>query len=170
MRRGWCVSDHEVVPDLLWDDVSSWFDPEIYGRLPDVHVPDTTAADWQAIFDLVRSKGWAYEYSIDGRLTRLPHRVEDVMGRQDKETVELKVWPARDVLAIFRLHGAAQIDFDVDLRELQGQQRLDVLCWFMRAVGRKVGKRVVMTPEGGHDLPLLGYDVDADRVVKFAEP
>jgi hypothetical protein len=39
----------------------------------------------------------------------------------------------------------------------------------MRAGNRaQAGKRVVMTPEGGHDFPLLGYDVDADRVVKFA--
>jgi hypothetical protein len=63
-----------------------------------------------------------------------------------------------------------QIDFDVDLRELQGQERLDVLCGFLRAIGRSLGKQVVMTPEGGHAIALLGYDVAADRVVMLAKP
>ncbi|WBO69531.1 hypothetical protein O1G22_39695 [Streptomyces camelliae] len=33
--------------------------------------------------------------------------------------------------AIFRFHAVQEIDFDVDLREIQGQERLDVLCGFM---------------------------------------
>lgn len=49
----------------------------------------------------------------------------------------------------------------MDLRELQGQERLDVLCGFLRAIGRRLGKPVVMTPEGDweHRHPVLGFDV-----------
>ena len=68
------------MPDLRWDDVASWFHPEWNGALPDLHVPDTTAEDWQAVVDLVRSKGWAYEYLVGSRATRLPARVEDFEG------------------------------------------------------------------------------------------
>jgi hypothetical protein len=39
------------------------------------------------------------------------------------------------VLANFWLMSAEQIDFDVDLRELQGQEGVDVLCGFFRAIG-----------------------------------
>jgi hypothetical protein len=35
---------------------------------------------------------------------------------------ELRVWPAADVLAIFRFRADDEVDFDVDLRELQGQE------------------------------------------------
>jgi hypothetical protein len=70
----------------------------------------------------------------------------------------------------FRPYCVEQIDFDVDLRELQGQDRLDVLCAFLRAIGRRIGKPVVMTPEGVEDVPVLGYDREVDRVVLFAEP
>lgn len=127
------------VSDLVWDDVESWFDPEVSGRLPDAYVPDTTVADWQMVVDLVRSKGWAYEYSVDGRVTRLPAHVVDMLARREA-SVELRVWPSREVLAIFRPYSVEQIDFDVDLRELQGQERLDVLCGFLRAIGRSLGK------------------------------
>src|SRR3954451_22908903 len=123
------------MPEVLWARVRGWFDPEVNGRLPDVHVADTAVADWQAVLDLVRSMGWAYEYSVDGRVTRLPAEVEDMLGRRDEATVELRVWPTREVLAIFRPYGVEQIDVDVDLRELQGQLRLDVSCGFLRVIG-----------------------------------
>lgn len=36
-------------------------------------------------------------------------------------TADLQVWPVPRVLVIFRPRSAEEIDFDVDLRELQGQ-------------------------------------------------
>lgn len=158
------------MPDLLWDDVKGWFDPEINGVLPDVHVPGTTVEDWQAVVDLLRSKGWAYEYAVDGRATRIPATVVEMLSLRDQAGVTLKVWPAPGVLAIFRPYCVEQIDFDVDLRELQGQQRLDALCAFLRAIGRRLGRPVVMTSEGADDVPVLGYDREVDRVVLVAEP
>jgi hypothetical protein len=162
---------HDVpVPDLLWDQVKRWFDPEVNGRLADVYVPDTAVADWQAVVDLVRSMGWAYEYSVDCRLTLLPTEVEDMLGRRDVAMVELRVWPTPDVQVIFWPSSVEQIDFDVDMLELQGQPRLDVLCGFLHTIGRRLRKPVIMTPERSRDIALLGYDVAADRVVMFVEP
>ncbi|MES9602972.1 MULTISPECIES: hypothetical protein [Actinomadura] len=51
---------------------------------------------------------------------------------------------------------AEEIDFDVDLRELRGQAGVDVLCRFLTAVGRRLGKPVVMTSEGDHGNPCSG--------------
>lgn len=72
------------------------------------------------------------------------------------------------MLAIFRFHSAQEIDFDMDLRELQGQERLDVLCDFLCSIGRRLGKPVLMYPEGIPGHPVLGFDVAADRVVRVA--
>jgi hypothetical protein len=57
---------------------------------------------------------------------------------------DLRGWPAADVLAIFRIHADDEVDFDVDPRELQGQERLDVFCGFLREIGRRLGKPVLM--------------------------
>jgi hypothetical protein len=72
-------------------------------------------------------------------------------------------------LAVFRFHADDEVDFDVDLRELQGQEPLDVFCGFLRAIGRRLGKPVLMDPEGGYGHPVLGFDVEADRVVLLAQ-
>ncbi|MFF7454359.1 hypothetical protein [Kitasatospora sp. NPDC008115] len=158
------------MPDLLWDDVRNFFDPDLMGALPDVSVEGTSVEDWQAVFDLVRSSGWAWTYS-QGRVIRsLPPAVEVLTRPADAETVDLRVRPAPGVLAVFRPMSAEEIDFDVDLRELQGQEGVDGLCRFLAAVGRRLGKPVVMTAEGDHGHPVLGFDPAADRVVLMADP
>ncbi|GGO54628.1 hypothetical protein [Streptomyces lasiicapitis] len=156
--------------DLLWDDVSCFFDPDLMGSLPDVRVPDASVEDWQSVLDLVVERGWKCQYS-EGEMVLAVPRAADVLARSaDAECPGLRVWPAVDVLAIFRFHADDEIDFDVDLRELQGQERLDVFCGFLGETGRRLGKPVLMDPEGSYGHPVLGFDVDADQVVLLAEP
>ncbi|MFF3961469.1 hypothetical protein ACFYZI_07825 [Streptomyces griseorubiginosus] len=157
------------MPDLLWDDVRNFFDPDLMGALPDVRVPNTSEADWQAVLDLVRSRGWAYAYSEGGAPERLP-RAGDLASRGTETGAELRVWPEPGFLVIFRMYEVEAIDFDVDLRELQGQTGVDALCRLLRAVGRRLGKPVLMAPESDSAHPVLGFDVTADRVVLLAEP
>ncbi|MFD0212282.1 hypothetical protein ACFVH9_25035 [Streptomyces hirsutus] len=157
--------------ELLWDDVKGFFGLAWEGCLPDVWVTGTTVQDWQAVLDLIVASGWWSECSEGGVVMPLPCAGEVLSRPADAECADLRVWPAPDVLAIFRLESADEIDFDVDLRELRGQERLDVLCGFLRAIGRRLGKAVVM-PEGDWDQshPVLGFDVESDRVVLLAEP
>lgn len=156
--------------DLLWDDVKGFFDPGLMGSLPDVRVPNASVADWQAVLDLVAERGWRCRYSEGERVLPVP-RADVVLSRPaEAECPVLRVWPAADVLAIFRFHADDEVDFDVDLRELQGQERLDVFCGFLREIGRRLGKPVLMDPEGDSGCPVLGFDVEADRVVVLADP
>ncbi|NGO79183.1 hypothetical protein G6045_26540 [Streptomyces sp. YC504] len=167
---GWGAGQHGEVADLLWDDVKCFFDPDFMGSLPDVRVPDASAQDWQAVLDLVAEEGWKCQYSEGEAVLPVP-RAEVVLSRPaDAECPALRVWPTADVLAIFRFHADDEVDFDVDLRELQGQERLDVFCSFLREIGRRLGKPVLMDPEGDSGHPVLGFDVEADRVVLLAEP
>ncbi|MCP9956867.1 hypothetical protein [Streptomyces sudanensis] len=157
------------MPDLLWDDVKSFFASELMGSLPDVRVPDTSAEDWQAVLDLVRSQGWSCEYSEDGAVLRLP-RATEMLARGEGAGVVLKVWPVPEFLAIFRPYEAGSIDFDVDLRELQGQHGVDVLCRLLRVIGRRLGKPVLLSPESDPLHPVLGFGVEVDRVVLLGDP
>lgn len=168
MDRG--AGQHDRVADLLWDDVSCFFDPDLMGSLPDLRVPDASVEDWQAVLDLVEARGWQRQYSEGETVLPVP-RAETVLSRPaDAECPNLRVWPTADVLAIFRFQDDDEIDFDVDLRELQGQERLDVFCDFLREIGRGLGKPVLMDPEGDRGHPVLGFDIEADRVVLLAEP
>ncbi|MFH8605556.1 hypothetical protein ACH4B8_38365 [Streptomyces flaveolus] len=156
--------------DLLWDDVKCFFDPDVMGALPDVRVPNASVEDWQAVLDLVAEEGWTCQYS-EGEVVLPVPRAEVVLSRPtDAECPGLRVWPTDDVLAIFRFHADDEVDFDVDLRELQGQEQLDVFCGFLRAIGRRLGKPVLMEPEGDCGHPVLGFGVEADRVDLLVDP
>ncbi|MGW2374825.1 hypothetical protein [Kitasatospora sp. NPDC001683] len=156
--------------DLRWGDVAYMFDPSDGATLPDVVVDGTTAADWQAVLDLVVERGWAYEYREGDVALPLP-AAEAVLARpDDAECPSLLVWPTADLCAIFRFYAAEAIDFDVSLWELQGQERLEAFCGFLAAVGRRLGKAVVMYAEGGYDaFPMIGFDAAADGVVLMRE-
>ncbi|MFB8243151.1 hypothetical protein ACFC58_42105 [Kitasatospora purpeofusca] len=157
------------MPDLLWDDVRNFFDPDLMGSLPDARVVDTSVEDWQAVLDLVRSQGWSCEYSEDGVVARLP-RAADMLARSEGADALLRVWPATGFLVIFRAYEAGSIDFDVDLRELRGQGGVNLLCRLLRAIGRRLGKPVTLSPESDPLHPVLGFDPAADRVVLLADP
>jgi len=154
----------------MWEEISGWFDPELNGVLPDVHVPGTTIADWRRAIELVRAERWVTEYSIGDAVADLPEQTEALFDRPDDESTLLRVWPVPGLLANFFFHTPTQIDFDVDLRELQGQDRLDALCQFFKTLGRELRKPVVMTPEGIAELRILVYEPTVDRVVLTAKP
>lgn len=79
--------------DLLWDDVKSFFDPDLMESLPDVVVPETSVEDWQAVLDLVGVSDWMCKYS-EGETVLLVPRAEAVLSRPaDAECAELRVWP-----------------------------------------------------------------------------
>ncbi|WP_351227198.1 hypothetical protein [Streptomyces sp. NPDC002133] len=157
--------------DLLWGDVRGFFDPDLMGALPDVLVPGASVEDWQAVLDVVDVSGWKCQYSEGESVLPIP-RAGAVLSRQaDAECPQLRVWLTPEVLVIFRFYSADEIDFDVDLRELQGQERLDLFCGFLTAIGRRFGKPVLMDAEGGDGShPVLGFEVESDRVVLLAEP
>jgi hypothetical protein len=58
-----------------------------------------------------------------------------------------------------------EISFDIDLRELRGRQGVDALCTFLHTIGSRLGKLVLMTPEGGsQEHPVLGYGPTLGKV------
>ncbi|TDP96050.1 hypothetical protein [Labedaea rhizosphaerae] len=124
--------------------MAALLDPE-RGTLPDGYVTGTGPDDWPAFFDLVRTRGWDAE---PGHYEEV-HHVRPVPGME---------------LNFFRRDGEG-ITFDVDLREVRDQERLDVLCAVLADLGRAFGNDVRLVPEGGSDWELLRYDAGADRIV-----
>ena len=153
------------MPDLRWDQVSEFFDPDLMGSLPDLFIPDATVHGWQTLLDLVTMSGWQWRFVVETEEQPLQAAASIFARGTEAEIVELRVWPVPGVLANFRFWSETEISFDVDLRELQGQQGADTLCAFLRAIGSRLGKPVLMTPEGGgRERAVLGYDPDLDKV------
>ncbi|SNT14191.1 hypothetical protein [Actinacidiphila glaucinigra] len=154
-----------AVTDPLWADVADVFDPVAMGRLPDLWIPGVSAADWQALLDLVVARGWWHAYAEGCRVLPLPTAARVLSRPCDAEVPTLYVEPVPGFRAIFRFLSDETIDFDIDLYELWGQERLDVFCGFLRAIGRRLDRTVFLCPEGaGVDVAVLWYEPGADRI------
>jgi hypothetical protein len=112
------------------------------------------------------------EYSEGDTAVPLPTAAAVLARAPGSECPELRVWPYTGMLMIFRFRTAEEIDFDIDLREIQGQRRLDQFCGFLRDIGRHLGKPALMGDESGHpaEQPVLGFSVDAERVTVIEPP
>lgn len=76
----------------------------------------------------------------------------------------LRSWPVPGFLVVFRAYEARSIDFDVDLWELQGQDGVDVLCRLLRAIGRRLGKPLLLSPESD---PLHRFSASTSRPTEW---
>ena len=161
-----------MVGELRWDDVKQWFDPSENGGAPDVVVADTTLADWQLVLDLVRSHGWRCEYERGDRVTPVPKSAADLFVLETGEpSTLLTVWPYPDLEWIIRPYAEEEILSDVDLHQIQGQERLDAFCRLLRTLGDALQKDVCVYSEGDDTYPpMIAYDVAVDRVVYLAGP
>ena len=148
--------------DLVWDDVAHYFEPD--GALLDAYVFNVGMADWQHVVDAVRAQPWQLDYTVGGSSHPLPPQVSDIFAVPGDAATTLTIRPMPDIAVNTHFFSDDEIDFDVDPGELQGQDRLDVLCSFLRTVGRTLGKPVVLTPENNPAWPLITYTPDDDRV------
>ncbi len=148
--------------DLLWSDVAHYF--EIDGSLLDAYVFGVSMADWQQVIDVLRAQNWSLDYTVDSSSLPLPEQVSDIFAARDQASPTLHIRPTPDILVNTHFFSDGEIEFDFDPRELQGQDRLDVLCSFLRTVGSALNKPIVVTPENSPDRPLLTYTPSDDRL------
>ncbi|MET3421875.1 hypothetical protein BJ973_001087 [Actinoplanes tereljensis] len=158
--------------DLPWDDVKQWFNPAENGSAPDVIVAGTTLTHWQLVLDLIRSRGWPCRYERGDRETAVPDSAADLFPGEDREPrTLLTVWPDPDLEWMIRPQAMVEILSDVDLHQIQGQQRLDAFCRFLRTLGDAVQKDVFVYSEGDNTYPpMMTYDAAAGRVAFLAGP
>jgi hypothetical protein len=155
------------VSDLRWDDLRDDLNLELNGVLPDGCVPNTTVDDWQALLAVARGQGWRVELAEDDGDRQLRDDESLAFPGPEDLSVTLKIWPSPEIQVNFFMYDPSEITFDIDLRELQTQERLDLLCDFLRMVGRELRKPILITPEGASNAlrPFMKFDPDLDRVV-----
>ena len=159
------------VETIRWADVEEWFDPSQNGSAPDVVIPGTAVADWEALLGLIRSEGWRCEYEFGEEQRPLPSSATELFEPDPEgRGRRLWVWPDPGLEWIVRPWTPDEVVSDVNLHEIQGQERLDAFCRFLRTLGAALGKPAFLYPEGAyHDHPpMMAYELAEDRVVFMA--
>lgn len=138
--------------EIAWETVRDEFTFD--GSWRDIYVFRTTIADWQRMWDAIRSAGYGLTYFRAGHSAEIPTKVEDAFPLPDECDRRLSVCFA-GILANCHFFTTEEIEFDIDPREVQGQQQLNALLEFMRCLAQATDKDVVLTAENTREIVVF---------------
>ena len=142
----------QIAPDFTYD-----------GTLRDIYVLATTLSDWQLVLDMPRRFESPPTYSLDGVITALPDRAEDVFASRASVTPLLSFSVGQIVLNC-HFFGKDEIEFDLDPSDVSDADRFETLVGFLRRLGELTDKTVLLTPENHQQSPILRYLPDTREV------
>jgi len=131
-------------PTVDWAALASDFSPD--GSLRDIHILDSTREDWQAILDAVRHAGFSLRFLVDSDPAQLPDRVADIFAMQEHNALSLQIGSS-GVWVHCHSFADYEIEFNIDPREVSGQDGLDAVVGFMKMLAETVNRAVVLTHE-----------------------
>ncbi|MBI3409427.1 MAG: hypothetical protein HY040_13885 [Planctomycetes bacterium] len=137
---------------LAWDAVQEEF--AFDGSWRDICVFRTDISDWQRMLDAIRGADYTVVYFRNDEATQLPGDASRAFPPAGECDRRLSVWFA-DVLANCHFFTVEEIEFDIDPREVKGQQQLDALFGFMRCLAQAVGKETVLTAENCPEVVIF---------------
>ena len=112
---------------------------------------------WQQLLSALRVGDYSLRYSADGVQSPLPQQTEAAFARREEANVCLTI-----VVGSLNINchffTPQQIEFDIDPQEVNSAEAFTALLGFMRFVGKKLGRRVALTPENFETMTLLAYE------------
>lgn len=135
-----------------WETVRAEFAWD--GSWRDIYVRDVDLPTWRTAVEALIRAGWRGEFTLDGVARELPNALGEVF-REDRAAAAR--WSVRVAGATLNCHffDPAEIEFDLDPREVAGQEQLDGLVAFMRTLASATHKTARMTPENMPEVPFL---------------
>ncbi|MFE6965649.1 hypothetical protein ACFVAJ_11060 [Agromyces sp. NPDC057679] len=128
------------------------------GCLPDGRVVDSGARDWLEILRVIDEAGWPATWNSDHTVAELGH-----FGLPAREHDSFAVRPGTGLQINFFFSTTTEVLFDINLRELNDQASVDLMCDVVRRIGQALDKDVVVSQEGSWEQIVLRYEHALDR-------
>lgn len=137
------------------------------GSWRDVYVLNTTAADWDAMLAWIRTTfSGNLKFWIDGENAPLSQSMADILRIQHVASPQMEL--DLDGLRLqCRFIDSSEIELDLDPTELN-DARFESLLGFLRNLGQLLGRNVYLSPENIHNLPLLVFQHEINRIMVVA--
>jgi hypothetical protein len=138
---------------------------EVDGSLRDLVVLATSLDDWQILFDELRTKNYDLTF-VCGNSHALPQGVDELLlpRRLDDPCPSLSLRLGANTLNC-HFYQPDEIEFDIDPRDVTSEDNFLEITDFMRTIGKRLKKDVILAEENQHDLVLIRYRHELDDVV-----
>ena len=145
---------------MNWQYVKHLFEWD--GSWRDIYISNADAALCQRVIDAVRSR-YTTHYQEDGERKPFPQSITIVVDRRDEVTPCLSIY-IEGIRINFHFFTPDEIEFDIDPREVDSEEKFAALTEFMRCIGQQSERDVVLAPEGGAEREemLIAYHPQND--------
>ncbi|AZO47963.1 MAG: hypothetical protein EOS58_18635 [Mesorhizobium sp.] len=141
----------QVASDFAWD--GSW---------RDIYVLNTSEADWQRVWDILREWSPPANFSVSGNIESMLLGVEAALESETASLLSFYVGPIQLACHFF---STVEIEFDFDPRQVSGIPEVEQLEGFMRLLGDAIEKQVILTQENDQEAIIARYSPDLESVV-----
>lgn len=145
---------------MNWQDVRQLFRWD--GSWRDIYISNADAGLCQRVIDAVCSR-YITLYNEDGEQKPFPQSITTVVARREEVTPCLFIY-VEGIRINFHFFMPDEIEFDIDPREVDSEEKFVALTEFMRYIGQESERDVVLTPEGGAEKEemLIAYHPQDD--------
>jgi hypothetical protein len=137
---------------LSWDSVRGEF--AFDGSWRDIYILGTSISDWDRMLDAIQVAGYTRAYFRDDQLTEMPSNAAQAFPLPEECNRLMSIWFS-DVQANCHFFNVEEIEFDIDPREVKGQQQLDGLLGFMRCLADALAKEVILAVENSPEIVIF---------------
>jgi hypothetical protein len=144
---------------MKYDNVWYWD-----GSLRDIYILGVTASHWQQVVDWLHTNPYPIEFYIDNERAPLPRDVSSIFERANEVRAFLEI----DVESVFihcHFFWHKEIEFDIDPRQVDSEQKERGITDFMVALGKLLNKEVILTLENWQEAVLLAYRPEQAEIV-----
>jgi hypothetical protein len=134
------------------------------GTLRDIYILGVTISHWQRVVDWLHTNPYPMEFYLDDELAPLPHNISRVFEQRNEHGALLKA-DVEGVTIYCHFFWHKEIEFSIDPRQVDSEQKELGITGFMRALGRLLNKEVILTPENWTETSLLAYVPEHDEIV-----
>lgn len=145
---------------MNWEIVKKDF--EFDGSLIDIYISETTLNDWLKIINYLKnSPEYRIELSVDylynnSKEITLEDNIKELINERDNYNSCLKIY--REKIQINNhFYAIDEIEFDIDPREINNQQSLNIILDFINNLGKITKKEIFLTPENYKEKPIIKY-------------
>jgi hypothetical protein len=143
----------------MGDTVSERLNKAFYvdGSLRDIYVLGTTEQDWQKLLMFLHAGPYSVTFIIAGEQRPLLAQIEEVFSLIHSSGGMMRI--DEDCLALHCFfYTVDEIEFDLDPRTINTEERLSRLLDFMRAIGNLLNKSIILSPENASSVALFRFD------------
>ncbi len=134
----------EIAPEFVWD-----------GAWRDIYVVGASLEDWQRILDLLNDRNPdALAFYVDGEKVASAPSAKVIFERRHETATLLQV-TAGDVHLNCHFFCEEEVEFDLDPRELKGEEDLQAILAFMSTLANGTGKPAILTHENAQEAVIL---------------